>query len=226
MTRSPALIYNNNEKSAREAFAGTNMNYDKTELNFLEKDVRKAFGDEEGSKIFMHASKLYAELAVTTDYQKSETFERQLRRLVFPVIAYYKTLLAFGYKTSSALGLVRNETEKAAEVCADVLASQMRPIFPYHAFKRNIKNFIEYKFPGRGWAYSDLKVRGRKITFRIRECLYCTVCNKFGCPELREVFCDYERIAFGKGLGSIIVVDCGGRIATGSESCEFSFTKK
>lgn len=123
------------------------MNYDKTELNFLEKDVIRAFGEEEGRKIFLRASKLYAELAVTTDYQKSATFERQLRMLVYPVIAYYKTLLAFGYKTSSALGLVRNETEKAAAACADVLASQMRPVFPYHAFKRNIKNFIEYKFP-------------------------------------------------------------------------------
>ena len=97
------------------------MNYEKTELNFLEKDVIRAFGEEEGRKIFSRASKLYAELCVTTDYQKSPTFERQLRTLVFPVIAYYKTLLAFGYKTAPALGLVRNETEKAAEACAEVV---------------------------------------------------------------------------------------------------------
>lgn len=202
------------------------MNYDKTELNFLEKDVIRAFGEEEGRKIFLRASKLYAELAVTTDYQKSATFERQLRMLVYPVIAYYKTLLAFGYKTSSALGLVRNETEKAAAACADVLASQMRPVFPYHAFKRNIKNFIEYKFPGRGWSVADLKARGPKITFHIRECLYCTVCDKFGCSELREVFCDYERTAFSKGLGSALTFDCGDRIATGHDKCEFVFAKK
>lgn len=207
-------------------YSGTAMNYDKTELNFLEKDVLKAFGDKDGQQIFARASKLYAELCVTTDYQKSPTYERQLRMLVYPVIAYYKTLLAFGYKTASALGLVRNETEKAAEACADVLANQMRPVFPFHAFKRNIKNFIEYKFPGKGWSVSDLKARGRKISFGVRECLYCTVCNKFGCSELREVFCDYERVAFGKGLGSALVFDCGKRIATGHDKCEFMFTKK
>ena len=182
------------------------MNYDKTELNFLEKDVLRAFGEEEGRKIFLRASKLYAELCVTTDYQKSPTYERQLRMLVYPVIAYYKTLLAFGYKTAPALGLVRNETEKAAEACAEVLANQMRP--------------------GIGWKVTDLKARGRKITFSVRECLYCTVCNKFGCSELREVFCDYERVAFGKGLGSALVFDCGKRIATGHDRCEFMFTKK
>ena len=202
------------------------MNYEKTELNFLEKDVIRAFGEEEGRKIFSRASKLYAELCVTTDYQKSPTFERQLRTLVFPVIAYYKTLLAFGYKTAPALGLVRNETEKAAEACAEVLANQMRPVFPFHAFKRNIKNFIEYKFPGMGWKVADLKARGRKITFYVRECLYCTICKKFGCPELCEVFCDYERAAFGKGLGSVMEFECGGRIATGYDKCEFKFTKR
>ena len=202
------------------------MNYDKTELNFLEKDVLRAFGEQEGSRIYARASKLYTELSVTTDYLKSPTYERQLRMLVYPVIAYYKTLLAFGYKTDAALGLVRNETEKAADSCAEVLANQMRPVFPFHAFKRNIKNFIEYKFPGKGWSVSDLKARGRRIRFCIRECLFCTVCKKFGCPELCEVFCDYERDAFGKGLRTALAFECGGSIATGHEKCDFTFTKK
>lgn len=126
------------------------MNYEKTELNFLEKDVIRAFGEEEGRKIFSRASKLYAELCVTTDYQKSPTFERQLRTLVFPVIAYYKTLLAFGYKTAPALGLVRNETEKAAEACAEVLANQMRPVFPFHAFQAQYQKFYRIQVSGHG----------------------------------------------------------------------------
>ena len=202
------------------------MTYDKTELNFLERDCGLQFGEERGAKIFRRAAKLYGELVVTTDYKNDDALKKQLKGLVYPVIAYYKTLLAFGYKTAPALGLVRNETEKAAEACAEVLANQMRPVFPFHAFKRNIKNFIEYKFPGIGWKVTDLKARGRKITFSVRECLYCTVCNKFGCSELREVFCDYERVAFGKGLGSALVFDCGKRIATGHDRCEFMFTKK
>lgn len=77
-----------------------------------------------------------------------------------------------------------------------------------------------------GWKVTDLKARGRKITFYVRECLYCTICKKFGCPELCEVFCDYERAAFGKGLGSVMEFECGGRIATGYDKCEFKFTKR
>ena len=202
------------------------MNYGNTQLNFLERDVRRIFGDEEGGRIFLRASKLYAELAVTTDYQKSPTYERQLRWFIYPVIAYYKTLRAFGYKITASLDYVRRETEKAAEVCAEALSGQMRPVFPYHAFKRNIKNFIEYKFPGKGWRVSDLKIRGRRITIRIRECLYCTVCKKFGCPELCKIFCEYEQNAFGKGLGSKILFECEERIAVGHESCGFGFYKK
>lgn len=199
------------------------MNYDNTELNFLEKDVLRSFGDAEGKKIYARASKLYSELVVTTDYKNSPTLQHQLTRLIYPVIAYYKTLLAFGYKVPNALGLVRTETEKAARESGEVLAAQMRPIFPYRAFKRNIKNFIEYKFPSGGWTSGDLKTRG-KITFRIRQCLYYSITEKFGCPELCEVFCDYERTAFA-GLGPKIVCEREGELATGCNSCNFCFKK-
>lgn len=200
------------------------MNYEDTDLYFLQRDAQRAFGDEEGNKIFRRAAKLYAELVCTTDYQNSPTYESQLKRLVYPVIAYYKTLLAFGYRTDAALGLVRNETEKAADECAERLAAQMRPIFPYHAFRRNIKNFIEYRFPARGWKSEGLATRGSAITFRIAGCLYYDITKKFGCTELCLVFCEYEARAFA-GLSPQIVFECGGTLANGHDYCDFRFRK-
>ena len=117
------------------------MNYEDTELYFLKKDVLRNFGEELGGKIYQGASKLLTELAVTTDYKNSPTYERQLKRLVYPVIAYYKTLLSFGYRAPAALGLVRNETKKAAVETGETLSNQMRPVFPFRAFRSNIKNF-------------------------------------------------------------------------------------
>ena len=200
------------------------MNYEDTDLYFLQRDAQRAFGDEEGNKIFRRAAKLYAELVCTTDYQNSQTYESQLKRLVYPVIAYYKTLLAFGYRTNAALGLVRNETEKAADECAERLAAQMRPIFPYHAFRRNIKNFIEYRFPARGWKSEGLAARGSLISFRIAGCLYYDITKKFGCKELCLVFCEYEARAFA-GLSPQIVFECGGTLANGHDYCDFRFRK-
>ena len=143
---------------------------------------------------------------------------------MYPVIAYYKTLLAFGYRTDAALGLVRNETEKAADECAERLAAQMRPIFPYHAFRRNIKNFIEYRFPARGWKSEGLAARGSLISFRIAGCLYYNITKKFGCKELCLVFCEYEARAFA-GLSPQIVFECGGTLANGHDYCDFRFRK-
>ena len=60
------------------------MNYEDTDLYFLQRDAQRAFGDEEGNKIFRRAAKLYAELVCTTDYQNSQTYESQLKRLVYP----------------------------------------------------------------------------------------------------------------------------------------------
>lgn len=200
------------------------MDYEKTELYFLQKDVLRYFGDEEGQKIFRRAAKLYAELVVTTDYKNSQTLERQLKRLIYPVLAFYKTLLTFGYKVPNALGIVRTETEKAARESASVLANQMRPLFPYRAFRRNIKNFMEYKFPSGGWESAGLRARGKKISFQIRHCLYYAITNKFGCPELCGVFCDYERVSFA-GLRPQIECECEGTLANGHEFCDFHFNK-
>lgn len=200
------------------------MNYDNTDLYFLKRDALRAFGELEGAQIYARASKLYTELVVTTDYQKSRTYESQLKRLVYPVIAYYKTLLAFGFRMDAALGLVRNETEKAAKESGQKLADQMRPVFPYRAFKRNIKNFIEYKFPARGWKSSGLRARGAKITFQIDECMYYSITQKFGCSELCLVFCEYERLAFA-GLAPQVIFECGGTLANGHDACSFCFHK-
>lgn len=200
------------------------MNYENTDLYFLKRDALRVFGDEEGKQIYDRASKLYTELAVTTDYQGSRTYEIQLKRLVYPVIAYYKTLLAFGFRLDAALGLVRSETEKAAKESGQKLTDQMRPVFPYRAFRGNVKNFIEYKFPARGWKSAGLRARGSKITFRIEQCMYDSITKKFGCPELCLVFCEYEKLAF-KGLSPQIVFECGGTLANGHDYCDFCFRK-
>ena len=99
------------------------MDYEQTELYFLKRDLLTRFGEEEGAKIFAGASKLYTELYVTTDYRGSKTLETQMKRLVLPVIALYKTLCMHGYRKASALGLMRTLTERAAQNTADILSS-------------------------------------------------------------------------------------------------------
>ena len=201
------------------------MNYEKSELYFLEKDVKREFGEELGGKIFLRSSKLCTELCVTTDYRGSKTLEWQLKKLVYPVLAYYKTLIAFGYRKDEALALVRKETEKAAQDCAETLAAQVRPVFAFRSFRVNVRNFIKYKFPPEAWRCVGLKVRRKRISFRIESCLYCEISKKFGCAELAEVFCDYEKSAFSVGLRPKIVFESLGEVARGYECCSFCFRK-
>ncbi len=200
------------------------MEFKDSELHFLEHDLILRFGEEEGRRIFNRSMKLYAELVVTTDYKGSPTLEKQLKKLVYPVIAYYKTLLAYGYRQSAALGLVRYETEKAAQFSAERHAAQMRKFFPFLAFRRNFSNFIEFKFPSAEWKVTNLRKGGWKLTFRVERCLYCQIAAKFGCEELSTVFCDYERVAFA-GLNPKIGAECNGSLADGHDYCEFVFTK-
>ncbi len=196
-----------------------------TDFPALRAGCKARFGDEDGEKIYHRTAKLYAELAVTTDYKDSYTLERQLKRFVYPVIAYYKTLLSYGYRQAAALGLVRRETEKAADESGAILGAQMRRFFPYRAFRRNIKNFIEYKFPAAGgWKSGELKTASRVLSFRIRTCMYATIAEKFGCPELCAVFCDYERRMFA-GLLPQVEASCPCSMGEGHDYCEFRFKR-
>ncbi len=200
------------------------MNYEDTEFYFLRRDAGILFGEEKGEKIYQRASKLYTELVVTTDYRKSQTLERQLKTLIYPVIAYYKTLLAVGYRQSDAIEFTAKAVRKAAQHCAERHAGQNRRFFPFRAFRRNIKNFMEYKFPAVEWKRSELKTSCRKISFHIDECLYCVICGKFGCKEIGILFCEYERIAFS-GFGQKILFKAGATLANGHEYCDFLFFK-
>ena len=200
------------------------MTYDKTELNFLQRDCEMQFGEKDGGRIFRRASKLYAELVVTTDYKNDAALQKQLKGLVYPVIAYYKTLLAEGYREPNALGLVRRETEKAAKNCGEILDAQTRRFFPFHAFKRNIKKFMASKFPSADWVCTEPKAKIGSVSFQIKECLYYKIVHKFGCPELCPVFCEYESIAF-RGLSPKTVCERNGELATGHEVCTFGFRK-
>ena len=95
------------------------MNYEDTELYFLRRDAGILFGEEKGEKIYQRASKLYTELVVTTDYRKSQTLERQLKTLIYPVIAYYKTLLAVGYRQSDAIEFTAKAVRKCRPSCTN-----------------------------------------------------------------------------------------------------------
>ena len=200
------------------------MNYEKTELYFLKRELMREFGETEGEKLFTRSSKLYAELVVTTDYQGSIALEAQLKRLTYPIIAYYKALRAFGYKMEYSLLLVKKATERAARECAEVLSAQNRKFFAFHAFRRNFKKFCESKFPAAGWSREPAQKEKEKISLRIDRCLYHTITKKFGCPELCGVFCRYEEIAFA-GLYPKVVYSGQGFIANGHDYCDFTFSK-
>lgn len=200
------------------------MDYQNTELHFLERDCALQFGEKKGAKIFRRAAKLYAELSVTTDYKNSPLLERQLKMLVYPVIAYYKTLLAEGVREPEAVAFVRAAAEKAAKNSGDILHAQTRKHFPFYAFRRNIKNFMAYKFPAGAWVCTPPKAGRGKVGFQVKECLYYTITRKFGCPELCAVFCDYEDTAF-RGLAPKIVGGRKGELATGHDVCNFFFRK-
>ena len=54
--------------------------------------------------------------------------------------------------------------------------------------------------------------------------MYKSIAEKFGCPELCTVFCDYERRMFG-GLRPQVEASCDCSLAEGHDYCEFRFRK-
>lgn len=158
---------------------------------------------------------------------QQQTLELQLKRLVFPVIALYKTLCMHGYRKASALGLMRTMIRaRRAEHGGRARPRRCARSAPFRSLQTHIRNFMEYQVSpsAGGWQCGGLDTGGASIDFRIEECLYRTITARFGCPELCAVFCDYERIAFA-GLLPKIEFSCGGRLSEGRDFCSFSFNK-
>lgn len=80
-------------------------------------------------------------------------------------------------------------------------------------------------FPPEGWETQWVRCDGKEIHFNLHTCLYQTVTQALGCPELCPLYCENDDIAFA-GLAPKITFRRTGTLASGAPCCDFHFLKE
>ena len=178
------------------------MIFENTNLPFLETDIRNNFEKTVGETVFNETVALYTELSreakqETADFHGSEALRRHYERTLLPTIAYYEAPRANGFGQEEALGYVREETKKRALLNAENNRKLPRMPFSYAMYRAGVKKHMQNSFPAEGFGVEWVRIDKSEIHFDMTRCLYRDETEKRGCPELCEVFCESDVIAFG-----------------------------
>lgn len=200
------------------------MTLKESKFYFLQDDCCEEFGTEAGMERYQKTEQRYQ--ALQDEYQKAQNpaIREHLLRNLFPPLAYYQTLRSDGFSQQAALELVEKETEKAALEKKTAMESMTKLPFTYLMYRLFVKKFMAKNFPTEGWDTQWLERSGTSIRFHLNRCLYWDICQKEGCPELCQVYCKNDDIAFA-GLLPKIRFERSQTFGTGGTCCDFCFRK-
>ena len=105
------------------------------------------------------------------------------------------------------------------------MASLARLPFAYTWYRLGVKKHMAKHFPPEGWETQWVRCDGKEIHFNLHTCLYQTVTQALGCPELCPLYCENDDIAFA-GLAPKITFRRTGTLASGAPCCDFHFLKE
>lgn len=194
--------------------------FENTNLPFLEQDCIEFFGEEQGQNVFGKTLEIYRELTRKGDYRNNDAIKYHMTVKLFPAMSYYKALQAFGI--DDAIEKVRTETRKAALINKQKNAKFARMPFVFTMYRMGVKKHMAKNFPPEGWKTEWVRCDGNEIHFNLCSCLYYDICTENGCPELCQVYCENDNIAFS-GLMPKIRFERAGTIGEGAACCDFHF---
>ena len=205
------------------------MNFENTNLPFLEADIRNTFDRIVAEKLLNNTIARYSELLreaekETDNFQGNEALRSHYERTLLPTIAYYEVLRENGFDQEEALAYVREETKKRALLNAESNRSLAHMPFSYTMYRAGVKKHMQNNFPAEGFGVEWVRIDKKEIHFDMTRCIYRDETEKRGCPELCAVFCESDIIAFG-GLAPKIKFERTGTLGEGAERCDFHFKK-
>ena len=200
------------------------MDYENTYFPFMKDDCIKEFGNENGQKIYDESCKCFTLLMEKADCRNNKSIKEHFAKNMFPIIAYYLTLLDKGFSKDEAYNLTLKETQKAAHNKKVKNESIARLPFAYKLFKFLSKKIIGKNYPKEGWDIEWIKFDNSEIHMNFNRCIYFEMTSQCGCPELCTVFCRNDNTAFS-GFEPKIHFMRTATIAEGAACCDFHFIR-
>lgn len=188
----------------------------------IRRELSALRGREGARDILTRAQKHYAHCAsLCADASKGE--RSHLKRTILPTAAIYKALL----ETDPENALTQADTVMT-KLCAQggrAMGVVLRLPGMKAGFMRLLPKLAKKQFgPECGFAFENFRGDQNALQMDMTACPYCRYSQRFGCPELTEVFCRSDFAVYGNlpGIQFLRTQTLG----TGGSLCDFRFLRK
>lgn len=193
------------------------------ELNLKSRCIQK-YGNEKGLCIYKKAEENFQTMKIEANYRNSDVIKWHINGNIYPVLAYYMSLLEYGFSKENAYINTLEETQKNAMIEKKKNEMLGKIPFFYSLFKLFCKKVMEKNFPNEGWETEWIRYDNREVHFNLKRCLYFEVTSQYGHPELCTVFCANDTTSFSGYLPKV-KFERSGTIGEGKKLCDFHFIK-
>ena len=200
------------------------MNYSETMFKDLKSICTNKYGNEKGLCIYNKAEENFSKMKINADYRNSNVIKWHMAKNIFPVLAYYMSLLEYGFSSENAYANTFEETQKHAMIKKNKNAMLGKIPFFYYLFKLFSKKVMNKDYPNEGWETEWVRYDNKEVSFNLKRCLYFEVTSQYGHPELCTVFCANDTTSFN-GYLPTVKFERSGTIAEGKKFCDFRFKK-
>ena len=200
------------------------MSYSDTMFKDLKSVCAQKYGNEKGLSIYNKAEENFQKMKIKADYRNSDMIKWHMTKNIFPVLAYYMSLLEYGFSTENAYTNALEETQKHAMVEKKRNGMLGKIPFFYYLFKVFCKKVMDKNYPNEGWETEWVRYDNKEVFFNLKRCLYFEVTSQYGHPELCTVFCANDTTAFSGYLPKV-KFERSGTIGEGKKLCDFHFKK-
>lgn len=200
------------------------MNYSDTNFKGLEYICTQKYGNEKGLCIYNKAEENYQKMTTEADYRNSDVIKWHMTKYIFPALAYYMSLLEYGFSTENAYKNTLEETQKYAMIMKKKNRILGKIPFFYYLFKIGCKNAMNKYYPNEGWETEWVRYDNKEVHFNIKRCVYFEVTSQYGHPELCTAFCANDTTSFSGYLPKV-KFERSGTIGEGKKLCDFHFKK-
>ncbi|MFA5657950.1 MAG: L-2-amino-thiazoline-4-carboxylic acid hydrolase, partial [Oscillospiraceae bacterium] len=179
------------------------MSYQDTKYNDLSSVCNIEYGDEQGTQIYKKSEQYFHQMINEADYRNSEIIKNHMNNNIFPVLAYYMSILDNGFDQQRAYDMVLQQTQKHANIQKEKNRKFGSMPFAFLMYRLAARKVMDKNFPIEGWETEWVRYDKQEVHFDLKRCLYFDVISSYGHPELCTVFCKNDITAFSGYLPKI-----------------------
>lgn len=120
-----------------------------------------------------------------------------LVKAILPAIAFHDVLTSHGADNGDSKEQIRESVLNAAKSAASLFQVIGKIPFFFPLMRRMVKIGLRTKYGETGWDFVWTRDDPAALVWDCRRCLYADVFQKYGMPELTEIFCESDDVAYG-----------------------------